>query len=244
MSTNKKLYEVSSLFRGSVVERPDRFVLEIDDPLRGRIRCHLHDSGRLPQLAVRGRTVYYRMKPRRLSRKTSCDVVAFEYNNVIVLGDSRFPNMFFEKIISDLYGGDAEYKREVSILGSRVDFIISTSSGIRLVEVKGCTLVEDGICLFPDAPSERAVRHVETLYRISKSVGIVGEIVFMAMRSDAMIVMPNTRIHRVFSQKLCSYIDTIEVSAHRVVGVIVGGREDYTLEVFYGGSLPFRCPSS
>lgn len=241
MSTARKLYEVHGLLRGTVVERPNRFVLEVEDPHRRHLLCHLHDSGRLPQLAVRGRTVYYLVRPKP-SRKTSCDIVAFEYSGIVVLGDSRFPNTIFEKLVKDLYGEDAEYSREVSILGSRIDFVVTTSRGTRVVEVKGCTLVRNGTCLFPDAPSDRAVRHIETLYRVSRSLNAIGEVVFIAMRSDAQVVMPNTSIHRVFSHKLCSYIGTIEVNAYKVVNRVVESRDSYTLEVFYGGSIPFKCP--
>jgi sugar fermentation stimulation protein A len=93
-------------------------------------------------------------------------------------------------------------KREYSFGDSRIDFLLKDEAQKKmLVEVKGCTLVEDGLALFPDAPTVRGKKHVQELVR-AKNQGFKSAVLFLIMREDAVEFSPNYRMDPDFSQAL------------------------------------------
>jgi len=102
--------------------------------------------------------------------------------------DSRLPNHLFEAGLASRalapFARATGWRREVPFGPGRVDFVLHEAGRLRLVEVKSCNKVERGIALFPDAPTTRGARHLETLARAGRR-GVRGSVVWVVQRSDA-----------------------------------------------------------
>jgi sugar fermentation stimulation protein A len=102
-----------------------------------------------------------------VGRKTGYNLILAEKNGVLVSVDSMAPNRVVGEalgsgLITEM-GGLSVVRREPTYGGSRLDFLLGDGSARLLLEVKSCTLVEEGVALFPDAPTERGTRHLKTL---------------------------------------------------------------------------------
>lgn len=174
-----------------ILERPNRFVVRVVD--RGRERlCHLHDPGRLPELVRRGARALVR--PTR-GAKTDCSITAIEApNGVWVVADSRI-----HSDIAALFLPGAE--REVRVGGRRLDFKL----GDEYIEVKGCTLVENGRALFPDAPTRRGAEHMGLLKALVEA-GHKARVMVLVMRPDAECFAPNWRTDPRFSRAFAELV--------------------------------------
>ncbi|WP_062661644.1 DNA/RNA nuclease SfsA [Aeropyrum camini] len=150
------------------LRRVNRFVVEVRSS-RGVVRCHLMDTGRIDHLATPGGRGVLIEWLRRLGGKTVCRVQAFKTGEgVVAVVDSRVPNRVFAEAVPTVFGGDAVVEAEREVLGSRLDFLIATGRGLWAVEVKGVNLSVGGVGLFPNAPSARAVKHLEVLARLAR----------------------------------------------------------------------------
>ena len=197
-----KSVEICGLVEGRLIGRPNRFVLEVE--VDGRIeRAHLRDSGRLAELMSPGNRVLVRPKKRE---KTSYEVFVICDGTIPVIVNSSLHSGLAAAILE---GEGYRIKgREVKAGKSRIDLLVSRDGAAKLVEVKGCTLVRDGIALFPDAPTERGVKHVRELTKNG------GMILFLVMRSDARVFMPNRETHPEFAEILRdAYESGVEVRA-------------------------------
>ncbi len=181
------------LFGGSLVDRPNRFTLRVKTP-EGIRKCHLRDPGRLRELMIPGLPVVF-FDRSSVGRKTDCEVFMI-WKGVWTIVNSGLHSDLAEEVLTSL-GLEGEVRREVKFGDSRVDFLV----GDTLVEVKGCTLVRDGLALFPDAPTERGRRHVLNLIRAVKS-GMRALILFLVMRPDAQMLSPNWDTDPNFSEAL------------------------------------------
>lgn len=140
-----------------VVDRPNRFIVRA--LIDGReLECHLHDPGRLRELIFPGNSILVR---KAKGRRTEFSVTAALRDGEWILTDSRFHN----KIAAIFLGTNA--KPEVTVGKSRIDFLVEGW----YVEVKGCSLAVEKRAKFPDAPSQRAVKHVHELARIVEEGG-------------------------------------------------------------------------
>ena len=105
-------------------------------------------------------------------------------------------------------------KREYNYGKSRLDFLLSNNNVTMLLEVKGCTLVENGLAKFPDAPTTRGKRHLEELM-LAKSEGLNAAVLFLIMREDAIEFTPNWETDPDFSATLIdAYKKDVEVVAY------------------------------
>ncbi len=174
------------------------------------MRCHLHDTGRIDHIAEPEKTkVLYRVTKERLGRKTSCDVVAFINGSSVVIADSRVPNAAFKKWYKIVAPWAEVVEAEKSLLGSRFDFVLSGNGVLGVVEVKGVNKAVNGYGVFPNAPSARARRHLETLARVARA-GIDAMLVFIALRSDVRAFAPDAPIDRAFAKLMCAYRDIVK----------------------------------
>jgi sugar fermentation stimulation protein A len=101
----------------------------------------------------------------------------------------------------DEFEGYSVERREYTYGKSRIDFLLSKAGEKMLVEVKGCTLVEDGLAKFPDAPTLRGKKHVEELIKAKKE-GLNAIILFLIMCEDAKCFSPNFKMDPDFSNAL------------------------------------------
>jgi len=195
---------ISNLFQGSFLERTNRFTV-IFRNLDKEEKAHLRDPGRLKELLIPGVRLLLRQALNPDSRKTKYDVIAVWNKGIWILINSGFhSDLAAELLESRLLPEFSDYKvkkREFTFGKSRIDFLLSRGVEEMLLEVKGCTLVQEGLAKFPDAPTERGKRHVEELIR-AKNNGMNSAVLFLITREDARIFSPNWEMDLAFSVAL------------------------------------------
>lgn len=182
------IFELTNLMKGTFISRPNRFVGEI--MYKNQIEtAHIHDPGRLKELLIKGVDVLFTYSKGKLKYY----IKAVKTDDEWVLIDSALHSKLAQKIFQYLseFENVKNIKREVPIGKSRIDFMLD---GVPL-EVKGCSLVKDGVALFPDAPTERGTRHVE---EIIKHNGIILILILRKAREFS----PNWETDPKFSAKL------------------------------------------
>ena len=156
------------VIEGTFVDRPNRFIAHVLVDGKTEI-VHVKNTGRCRELLVPGCTVYLAVSDNP-SRKTKYDLIAVDKHlpdgTVWRINmDSQAPNEAVAEWLplSGLFSPRAVIRREVTYKGSRFDFYIEDGDTRAFLEVKGCTLERDGHALFPDAPTERGVKHLREL---------------------------------------------------------------------------------
>ena len=194
-------------YRGNIVEgtflsRPNRFIafVKIGDKEE---KCHVKNTGRCKELLVPGCKVYLEESDNP-NRSTRFDLIATEKKEgdriLLINMDSQAPNRVVEEWLEkgELFGKKAAIKREVCFVESRFDFSITEEDGrVSFLEVKGCTLDIDGVGYFPDAPTERGVKHLRELAAACVQ-GYKCLIAFVIQMEEISEVRPNTAIHPEF----------------------------------------------
>ncbi len=208
---------ISDLIMGNYLERPNRFTVlfETDDKTE---KAHLRDPGRLKELLIPGVTLLLRPADNIAKRKTKYDVIAVLIENIwVIINSGLHSDIAADLIKSNLMTEFEDYsieKREYTYGKSRLDFLLSNDNEKMLMEVKGCTLVDEGLAKFPDAPTTRGKRHLEELIR-AKSEGLNAAVLFLVMREDAVKFTPNWRMDPDFSNALINaYKKGVEVVAY------------------------------
>ena len=188
------------------LERPNRFIAYAE--IEGQKETiHVKNTGRCAEL-LRPRASIYVQKSDNPERKTKWDLIAVEKGNTMVNMDSQIPNRVVQEWIEGGgVFGDAPYvKPETTYGNSRFDLYVEagTHKGTDrkiFIEVKGVTLEEDGVARFPDAPSERAVKHVEELCQAVKD-GYEAYIIFVIQMKGIRYFTPNVDTHPAFAEAL------------------------------------------
>ena len=191
------------------IDRPNRFIAHVE--MEGsRETVHVKNTGRCAELLVPGSTVYVQ-ESANPERKTKWDLIAVEkaVENAGVNGrrminmDSQIPNRVVEEWIREgnLFPDVGLIRPETTYGSSRFDLYVEAGGKKIFIEVKGVTLEEDGVCRFPDAPSDRAVKHVEELIRAKKD-GYEAYVFFVIQMKDVRYFTPNTDTHPAFAEAL------------------------------------------
>ena len=191
-----------NITRASFVSRENRFVATVR--LHGEdTRVHVKNTGRCRELLVPGATVYL-VDSGRPERKYRYDLVAVEKGDLLVNMDSQAPNVVFAEFLrrGGLMDGVTYIKPEFQYGTSRMDFYFERGEERHLVEVKGVTLEENGVCRFPDAPTSRGSRHLRELIQ-AREEGIQGWICFVVQMDHMSRLEPNWRTDPEFSRTLC-----------------------------------------
>lgn len=164
--------------------------------------CHVKNTGRLGELLLPEATVYLEYSDKS-ERKTKWDLIAVESRGQIVNIDSQAPNKVFGAFAaSGAFRPDlGRIKAEFSYGDSRFDFCLECRGAIQFVEVKGVTLLRDGRALFPDAPTERGVKHLRGLVRAVQE-GYEAAAVFVIQMKQARAFSPNDETQSAFGQAL------------------------------------------
>lgn len=190
-----------TVVQAEFIERPNRFVAYVK--LGGRQeRVHVKNTGRCRELLTRGARVWL-SRSGNPSRATAYDLVAVEKDGRVVNIDSQAPNKAAGEWLSAgaLFPGPVLVRPEKTYGRSRFDFYVETEEEKIFVEVKGVTLEEGGVARFPDAPSERAVKHVEELIR-ARGDGYRVCVLFVVQMEGIRYVLPNWDTHRAFAEAL------------------------------------------
>lgn len=183
------------------LERPNRFVAWVE--LEGRRQiCHVKNTGRCRELLVPGCAVYLE-KARNPDRRTPYDLIAVEKGDKLINMDSAAPNKVFGEWAaqSGLFGPAPLIRPETVHGDSRFDFYIESQGRRIFAEVKGCTLEDQGRCLFPDAPTERGLKHLNGLIRCVEQ-GYEAMAVFVIQMEGARSFSPNDAADPAFGQAL------------------------------------------
>ncbi len=158
---------------GIFIERPNRFLakVKISNKKEKIILAHVHDSGRITNVLVKGVRVLLK-KVNNPKRKTQYDILFALHKNYWVLINTKYHPLLAREILSKhIFSSDLkQILSEQFFYGeSRLDFVVKHKHGkITFIEVKGCTLEENGKALFPDAPTKRGQKHLKTLLKLKK----------------------------------------------------------------------------
>ena len=190
-----------SVIPGFFVARPNRFVAQVETA-DGMQTVHVKNTGRCRELLVPGARVYL-AEGDNPARKTRFDLIAVEKGTRLINMDAQAPNQVFGKwaeaggFLPDV----TAVRREVRYGNSRLDFYLETSRGSHYVEVKGVTLEAEGRARFPDAPTERGVKHIQELQRAVEN-GISATLFFVVQMEGVESVAPNDDTHPAFGDAL------------------------------------------
>lgn len=183
------------------LDRPNRFIAHAE--LNGAVETvHVKNTGRCRELLVPGCTVYLE-KGTNPNRKTAYDLIAVEKGTRLINMDAQAPNKVFAEwaAAGNFLPDVTAIRPEYAYGASRLDFCLETPEGLHLVEVKGVTLEEGGNARFPDAPTERGVRHIRELQQAAES-GLDAVLFFVVQIKDIHSVAPNDATHPAFGAAL------------------------------------------
>jgi len=203
----------TNIYDGIFCSRPNRFIAEVE--INGIVkRCHIKNTGRCKELLVPGAKVILN-KPGSLHRATKYDLVMVKKGISLINIDSQAPNYVFREYLqSGHYMADITLiKSEVKYGGSRFDFYVEADNRKIFIEVKGVTLEQSGIALFPDAPTERGIKHLHELKQ-SITKGYEAHVVFIIQMKGISRFAPNYEIHPEFGAALVdAHMAGVKVSA-------------------------------
>lgn len=183
------------------VDRPNRFIAHVE--LNGRLEvCHVKNTGRCRELLIPGCRVYVQHQPSP-TRKTAYDLIAVEKGERLLNMDANAPNRVFNEYVraGRFLRGWSVIRPETTHGDSRFDFYLESPGHRLFAEVKGVTLEDDGVMRFPDAPTERGVKHLEGLARCVQE-GYEAWAVFVIQTEDVRWMEPNRRTHPAFADAM------------------------------------------
>ncbi|MGN1404240.1 MAG: DNA/RNA nuclease SfsA [Ruminococcus sp.] len=194
------------IISGIFLERPNRFIAHVEINGVSEI-VHVKNTGRCKELLLPGSTVYLSVADNP-SRKTKYDLIAVEKQRdgappLLINMDSQIPNAAAEEWLrkGTLFSPDAVIRREVTYGNSRFDFFVTDGERKAFLEVKGVTLEEKGIAMFPDAPTERGVKHLHELIQCRQD-GYEAYVLFVIQMKEMTVLRPNDATHPAFGVAL------------------------------------------
>ena len=188
----------NNIIPGIFLKRPNRFIAEVEiDGQKETV--HVKNTGRCRELLIPGCEVWL-TEPGTPGRKTKYDLVAVRKSSGVLFNiDSQAPNKVVKQWLETM-----DYNRvvpEYTYGDSRIDFYMERGKEKFLMEVKGCTLEVDGVGYFPDAPTERGVKHIRELIK-AKKAGFNAILAFVIQMDGVMEVRPNIEIHPEFGEAM------------------------------------------
>lgn len=201
---------------GIFIRRPNRFIAEVE--LDGTVQqVHVKNTGRLPALLQNGRKVYLQRSEKE-GRKTAYDLISVEKDERVINVDSQIPNAAAEEWIRQggLFTDLRLLKREVTYGDSRFDLYAEYGDGQSspvggnsrdlplkkaFIEVKGVTSETEGIARFPDAPTQRGIKHLRELVKCLEE-GYEAYILFVIQMKEVKVFEADSLIHPEFAEEL------------------------------------------
>ena len=185
---------------GVFLARPNRFIAHIE--INGQTEiCHVKNTGRCRELLPQGAQVWCQ-KSDNPNRKTQFDLITVRKGNRLINMDSQAPNAAAKEWLLAGGLGSIEKLKPESFHGeSRFDFSFEKDGQPCLLEVKGVTLENDGICAFPDAPTERGARHLRKLAQAAKD-GYGAYVLFVIQMKNVQYLHPNDATDPAFGAAL------------------------------------------
>ena len=185
---------------GVFLSRPNRFIAHIEIDGREEV-CHVKNTGRCRELLPAGAKVWCQ-KSSNPARKTKYDLITVEKGHRLINMDSQAPNAAVKEWLAGGGLGPVEnLKAETTHGDSRFDFSFTREGKLCFLEVKGVTLENDGVCAFPDAPTERGAKHLRELTKLSRE-GYGAYVLFVIQMADVKYLHPNNATDPNFSAAL------------------------------------------
>lgn len=201
----------NNIVKGIFLERPNRFIAHCLVDGKEEV-CHVKNTGRCRELLQKGAVVFLEKSPNP-NRKTQYDLVSVVKGSRTINMDSQIPNYVVEESLDKIFDNIVFIKREYKYGNSRFDIFVETETERIFVEVKGVTLENDGVVRFPDAPTERGIKHLKELQKAVKD-GYRACVVFLIQMEDVKYFEPNYETHREFALELKNaYENGVEIYA-------------------------------
>ena len=190
----------SKMVPGRFLARPNRFVAHVE--MGGEIRvCHVKNTGRCRELLPAGAEVWCQESDNP-NRKTKYDLITVRKGSRLINMDSQAPNAAAKEwLLAGGLGPVDDLKAEAPHGDSRFDFSFTKDGKPWFLEVKGVTLEHDGVCAFPDAPTERGARHLRGLTKLARE-GYGAAVLFVIQMTDVKYIHPNDATDPEFGKAL------------------------------------------
>lgn len=189
----------NKILKAKFISRPNRFIAHCE--LDGEeVICHVKNTGRCKELLTPGATVILTDERENKTRKTPFDLISVYKGERLINMDSQAPNKVAEELMKRIYL-KAKIRREVTYGKSRIDLLVENGEEKIFVEVKGVTLESDGVAKFPDAPTERGIKHLRELERAA-SEGYKAIVLFIIQMKGVAYFTPNRETHPQFADAL------------------------------------------
>ena len=189
----------NKILKAKFISRPNRFIAHCE--LDGEeVICHVKNTGRCKELLTPGATVILTDERENKARKTPFDLISVYKGERLINMDSQAPNKVAEELMERLYP-KSKIRREITYGKSRIDLFIENGEEKIFVEVKGVTLESDGVAKFPDAPTERGIKHLRELERAA-SEGYKAIVLFIIQMKGVAYFTPNRETHPQFADAL------------------------------------------
>ncbi len=188
------------------IDRPNRFIAYIQIDGKTEV-CHVKNTGRCRELLIPGAKVFVQQSDNPY-RKTKYDLISVYKDDMLINIDSQAPNKVFGEWLqnSGYFKNITALKPEYKFGNSRLDFYFEQAGKCAFAEVKGVTLERDGVFLFPDAPTERGVKHIKELCHCVDK-GFDAYAVFVIQAENADYFTPNHKTHTEFADILKYAVD-------------------------------------
>ncbi len=187
--------------KAKFLSRPNRFIAHIEIDGKEEI-CHVKNTGRCRELLIPDADIFVQQVD-SANRKTNYDLIGVYKGERLINIDSQVPNKIFHEWVmgNDFFKNINLIRPECQYQSSRLDFYIETDERKIFVEVKGVTLENNGVALFPDAPTERGIKHINHLIH-AVNEGFEAYLVFIIQMKDVLYFTPNNDTHPAFGAAL------------------------------------------
>lgn len=195
-----------NIIEATFLSRPNRFIAHC---LLGdeEVKVHVKNTGRCKELLVPGAKVYLQSN-NDPKRKTKYSLISVKKSNRVINMDSQVPNKVVYEALKNneitlprLSEKITYLKSEKTYKNSRFDIYFESKNQKGFIEVKGVTLEQDGVALFPDAPTKRGVKHLYELIEAKKE-GYMAYVFFLIQMKDIKYFTPNVKTHKEFGEVL------------------------------------------
>ncbi len=191
----------NNIEKGTFIKRPNRFIAHVLINGKEEI-CHVKNTGRCKELLIEGVDVLVD-KATNLNRKTKYDLIAVYKGSMLINMDSQAPNKVVKEWLEQghFFKENLLVRPEKTFGQSRFDFYIEGDGKKAFIEVKGVTLEENGVAMFPDAPTERGIKHLLELKK-AKEQGFGAFVFFVIQMEGIEKFKPNEKMHKDFADTL------------------------------------------
>ena len=189
-----------NMVSGTFLKRPNRFIAHVRIHDEEQI-CHVKNTGRCRELLPTGAQVWCEASTNP-ARKTKYDLIAVKKGDRLINMDSQAPNAAAKEwLLAGGLGNIQDLRAETVHRDSRFDFSFTLDGKQCFMEVKGVTLENDGVCAFPDAPTQRGTKHLRGLAQLAQE-GFGAYVLFVIQMSDVKYLRPNEETDPAFAQAL------------------------------------------